>query len=716
MREKWLAILLSVSLVFCNIPVNADPLSNAENEITADASLPVLQSDASAAEASESETAPEIHFTIPKDSYLADKITIHIEERESANVSQILTLSSTDPVCSSVEEAGNIIREGMKKRQDTICFSYRSDNAISDTFINDAVNIALQHTGQPTEGDYLKFQIGRYSINGSGTPNDFFFTCNISYYTTFAQEQAMDSAISVLKNELNLAGKTDAEKINAIYDYICSNVNYDYANLNNAGYTLKHTAYAALINRKAVCQGYAVLLYRLLLEYSIDCRVITGISNGEGHAWNIVKLGNYYYNLDSTWDAGISEYNYFLKCESTFGNHTRDAEYRTQEFQNRYPIAPVDYVSAEVPCSQHIWDSGTFVRQPTCSESGLIRYTCTVCHGTKQETINPAHHWNSQYTLDKNPTCVDTGTKSIHCSVCGSVKEGSAVSVPATGHKWASWVTTSNATVFAAETQSRTCEICKNQETRTVGTALTPTMTVNYTSLILKTGQSTNVVKVSGLASGDSVRSWSSSNTKTVKVDSTGKITAQKTTGKATITVTLASNKTAKITVTVQKSSVRTKKLTGLKSSVILNKGQRITLRPVRNPITSTEKITYSSSNKKIATVSSSGVIKAKGSGSAKITVKSGKAKFTVTVKVPKVSTTAISNIKASLTLKKGASYSLKPRLTPANTDDKVTYTSSNKKIASVNSKGVIKGVKKGSAVITVKAGKKSVKCTITVK
>ena len=109
-------------------------------------------------------------------------------------------------------------------------------------------------------------------------------------------------------------------------------------------------------------------------------------------------------------------------------------------------------------------------------------------------------------------------------------------------------------------------------------------------------------------------------------------------------------------------------------------------------------------------------MIKAKGSGSAKITVKSGKAKFTVTVKVPKVSTTAISNIKASLTLKKGASYSLKPRLTPANTDDKVTYTSSNKKIASVNSKGVIKGVKKGSAVITVKAGKKSVKCTVTVK
>ena len=65
-------------------------------------------------------------------------------------------------------------------------------------------------------------------------------------------------------------------------------------------------------------------------------------------------------------------------------------------------------------------------------------------------------------------------------------------------------------------------------------------------------------------------------------------------------------------------------------------KGEKLTLKPSRTPITSTQKFTYKSSNKKIATVSSKGVIKGKKTGKAKITVKSGKKKYTVTVLVTK--------------------------------------------------------------------------------
>lgn len=141
-------------------------------------------------------------------------------------------------------------------------------------------------------------------------------------------------------------------------------------------------------------------------------------------------------------------------------------------------------------------------------------------------------------------------------------------------------------------------------------------------------------MKVSGLAKGDSVRSFKSSNTKIVKVDSKGKITAQKTAGKAYITVTLASKKTAKFKVIVQKSAVKTTKLTDLKNSITLKKGQTVTLKPVRYPVTSTEKITYATSNKKVVIVNSRGVVKAVAAGSAYITVKCGKVKFKIKVSV----------------------------------------------------------------------------------
>ena len=85
------------------------------------------------------------------------------------------------------------------------------------------------------------------------------------------------------------------------------------------------------------------------------------------------------------------------------------------------------------------------------------------------------------------------------------------------------------------------------------------------------------------------------------------------------MTITLASGKKQVISVTVQKTTVRTTKITGLKSSVTVARNKKLTLKPVISPITSQEKVTYSSSNKKIATVSSSGVITGKKKGTAYI-------------------------------------------------------------------------------------------------
>ena len=194
------------------------------------------------------------------------------------------------------------------------------------------------------------------------------------------------------------------------------------------------------------------------------------------------------------------------------------------------------------------------------------------------------------------------------------------------------WQTVSTATVFAPEQQRRTSNKGR-QETRTVGSSLTPTIKLNATSIKLKVKQSTTKVQVSGLEAGDRVQSWTTSNKKVATVTSRGKITAKKT-GKARIIITLASGKKAVVNVTVQKTAVKTTKISGLKRSVVLKRRQKLTMKPVISPITSVEKVTYKTSNKKVATVNSRGVITAKKKGTAKITVKSGKKTYTVTVKV----------------------------------------------------------------------------------
>lgn len=170
------------------------------------------------------------------------------------------------------------------------------------------------------------------------------------------------------------------------------------------------------------------------------------------------------------------------------------------------------------------------------------------------------------------------------------------------------------------------------------------------------------------------------------------------------------------MTVKVQKDNVKTTVINGVSKSLTITKGKTSTLKPVLAPVTSQDKITYKTSDSKIATVTSKGVVKGIKPGTAKITVKAGSKQVVCTVKVAGVKTTKITGISSTATVKKGKQLTLKPKVTPSNSDEKITYTSSNPKVASVTLKGVVKGVKAGTATITVKSGSKKVTCKVTVK
>ena len=374
-----------------------------------------------------------------------------------------------------------------------------------------------------------------------------------------------------------------------------------------------------------------------------------------------------------------------------------------------------------IPAKGHtaVTDAGV---KATCETAGKTEGShCAVCGKVlKAQTIIQATGHTSVSDAGVKATCETVGkTEGSHCSTCGKVLKAQTT-IAATGHTWSKWTTTSEATVFAPAEQQRTCSVCKKTEERTTGKALTKVLKLNASSISLRTRQKTTKVKVASMAKGDSVKSWKSSNTKIVSVkgkkNGTCTITAGTKTGTARITVKLASGKTGKITVKVQKTIVKTTGITSSVKKCSLVTGETKKLDLTVKPITSEEKLAFTSSNLQVAAVTRDGMIVAKTPGTARITAKSGKKSVTITVTVKKAVPTAITGIPAAKTLKKGKSFTLKPVLAPAGVTAKLTYTTSNRKVAVVTSKGKVTAKGKGSAVITVKTGKLIKKCRVTVK
>lgn len=208
---------------------------------------------------------------------------------------------------------------------------------------------------------------------------------------------------------------------------------------------------------------------------------------------------------------------------------------------------------------------------------------------------------------------------------------------------------------------------------------------------------------------------WSTSNKKVVTVTAKGKIKGVKT-GTATITATMTNGKKATCKVTVVKSAKKASSIKLNKKTLTMKKGAYTQLKATLSK-KSTDKVTWSSSNKKVAKVDANGVITALKGGTVTITAKAASGKKATCKVTVKESATKVKLNKTKATLKKGSTLKLKATVTPSSSTDKLTWTSSNKKVATVDSKGKVTAKKKGTAVITVKttSGKKAA-CNITVK
>ena len=351
--------------------------------------------------AAESGTVGYVESTLRVDPVYSSILKVRIPDISSRQKPTAMPAESVTYLSemAAVEE----VRRQMLTRAETIPLSLKlpSGSDIQGTLAR-IWDSALEHTrSNGTGGDYLRWQGGKYfyypgfSYRDNGSYITFTMYFQTNWFTTAQQEATLSSYIKgTLLPQLALDGKSTYQKVQAIYDWITRNVRYDYANLGNDSYLLQYTAYAAVINRTAVCNGYASLFYRLANDAGIDCRFITGTAGGY-HAWNIVRMDNgKYYCLDATWDEGQTNYRYFLKGTTEFGqDHTVITDENNTYFWNQYPVSATDFdPNAPLP------PAAPTVTM-TYSDSGKPQLTWKAVSGAVKYEVYRSTRQNSGYSL-----------------------------------------------------------------------------------------------------------------------------------------------------------------------------------------------------------------------------------------------------------------------------------------------------------------------------
>jgi len=249
------------------------------------------------------------------------------------------------------EEAALFLRSQIGAFQDTvmlgICTNVKLTNSSGSQKIMNIWYTAIAHTKVPIEGDYLRYEYGGFSVNIEsmddtyvGSEDGLYYYMipfSLLHFTNADQEAELTPIVDNILTSLDLEAKNDLQKVLTIYDYLCTNVTYDKKSTGN----LKRTAYAALVNHTAVCQGYSAAFYRLCLSVGVDTRMIT--CSSIEHAWNIAQLNGQYYELDATWDAQKTpaNYKYLLKGSEEWpsSHNSIGDQYNKADFTAAYPLS-----------------------------------------------------------------------------------------------------------------------------------------------------------------------------------------------------------------------------------------------------------------------------------------------------------------------------------------------------------------------------------------
>lgn len=297
-------------------------------------------------------------------------IVIPLIDTDNQNVSSDNTEEYSKYFYNQLDEKAKIIYDEIKSNLDNmksgdyqIKLSTRVSNNLNEDNGMSNLNISFQSAWDAIMTDKVDiFYINISKINllvqkkvyGSSTTYDLYIKSeeNEGYLNSpYSSEKIIASALSQLQSKkeeiINSLTGSNYNKILQVHDYLIDNIEYN--SDNNSSYDI----YGALINGKAVCEGYAESFKYIMDEIGIPCVLVTGkATNSEGttesHEWNYVEINNKWYAVDVTWDDPIvkgsgklsdkEKHKYFLVGANTINeNHVASGNISNSGMKFQYP-------------------------------------------------------------------------------------------------------------------------------------------------------------------------------------------------------------------------------------------------------------------------------------------------------------------------------------------------------------------------------------------
>ena len=208
----------------------------------------------------------------------------------------------------SLNEFESILKKQFEQKNSEILIKYYGKMSSIDNIVN---NIIDENTYIRSTLKEVAYKCEEYS--GRQAYTLVYFT--VKYVNTKEEEQLASKKIDEILDKIITDDMYTYEKVKAVNDYIVLNSQYD-TELKN------YSHYELLFEGKSVCNGYALLTYNMLKSLNIPVMLVPGVAdNGEviaGHVWNLVNIGGYWFNLDTTWNDPLPDkkdvvsYDYFL--------------------------------------------------------------------------------------------------------------------------------------------------------------------------------------------------------------------------------------------------------------------------------------------------------------------------------------------------------------------------------------------------------------------
>ena len=202
--------------------------------------------------------------------------------------------------------------------EEQFTIQYSGNTSDLNTLIEQATAIASKRD------PFIEGHLSKREVQSTYSKINATFEVNQEYLITAEQAASVDATVDYLLENVNVSAMNDYEKVKYVNDFIVQNTVYS-----SDTTSTPHSAYTALAEGKAVCQGYALLAQKMLTKLGLSSLYVVGEAGGIAHAWNLVQVDGKWYHLDTTWDDPTPDrgkgvrYQYFLLSDQQLAqDHT----------------------------------------------------------------------------------------------------------------------------------------------------------------------------------------------------------------------------------------------------------------------------------------------------------------------------------------------------------------------------------------------------------